>query len=128
MAFSSLAHPNSLEHHYFSMEILLYHGIEPLVPQMIPVPKIEPKAEPRPKVKKTSQEKRRNRSLTSPWHTKGPKKQARTRQWHDKKEPRLLRFFKQVLNDNQINVKELHGALLWYFRQEAKFDGEENLG
>ena len=110
------------------MEIPLYHGIEPLVPQMIPVPKIEPKAEPRPKVKKTSQEKRRNRSLTSPWHTKGPKKQARTLQWRDNQEPRLFRVFKQVLDNNQINLKELHGALLWYFRQEAKFDEQENWG
>ena len=128
MAFSFLAQSNSLEYSYFSMEIPLCHGSEPLVPQMIPAPKIEPKAVPRPKVKKTSQEKRRNRSLTSPWHTKGPKKQARTRQWHDKQEPRLLRLFKQVLNDKQINLKEVHGALLWYFRQEAKFDEEENWG
>ena len=101
------------------MEIPLCHGSEPLVPQTIPAPKIEPKAVPRPKVKKTSQEKRRNRSLTSAWHTKGPKKQARMLQWRDKQEPRLFRLFKQVLDDNQINLKELHGALLWYFRQEA---------
>ena len=32
------------------------------------------------------------------------------------------------MNDNQINLKELHGALLWYFRQEAKFDEQENWG
>ena len=123
MAFSGLAQSNSLEYPYFSMEILLCHGSEPLVPQMIPVQIIESKSAPPPKEKKTSQWKRHHRSLSSPWHTNGSKKQARTLQWRPNQK---LRLFKQVLYDNQINLKELHGALLWYFRQEVKFDEEEN--
>ena len=66
---------------------------------------------------------RQHRSFNSPWQPYGAKKRARTQRWAATPE---LKFFRQVLYDNNISLKDMHDILVWYFKQEARYDAAED--
>ena len=47
---------------------------------------------------------------------------ARTQQWIVRQK---LKFFRQILYDNNISLKDMYDILVWYFRQEARYDAAE---
>ena len=76
-----------------------------------------------PALRKTSEWKRNLRSVNSPWQPYGAKKRARTQRWAATQK---LKFFRQVLYDNNISLKDMHDILVWYFKQEARYDAVED--
>ena len=48
---------------------------------------------------------------------------ARTQQWIIRQK---LKFFRQILYDNNISLKDMHDILVWYFKQEARYDVAED--
>ena len=78
------------------------------------------------KAKKTSQEKRHCRSLTSAWRTGGEKKKLRTSQWYFKQSsPSTL--LHQFLFEHGQTMEDLHSILVQYFQNEAVPDAQEAL-
>ena len=48
---------------------------------------------------------------------------ARTQQWIANQK---LKFFRQVLYDNNISLMDMHDILEWYFNREARYDAAED--
>ena len=47
---------------------------------------------------------------------------TRTQQWIVRQK---LKFFRQILYDNNISLKDMYDIFVWYFRQEARYDAAE---
>ena len=78
------------------------------------------------KAKKTSQEKRHCRSLTSAWRTGGEKKKLRTSQWYFKHSSPLT-LLHQFLAEHGKTMEDLHSTLVQHFQNEAFLDAQEAL-